>query len=182
MVQHGNIDRDLSLTVFFSQFTLQHYIPTLLAVHGLEDEAACEGWGIAAMDWSKGGPHPRSFQEDEITVQLISELRDVDLEEARKAQYNASDQFLPCLQTPSLEDWCARIVEPRSLGSFDPVVLSAPNKLVARKFPSSSADAVHRLFEQDCKEGPCLRGRSQPLMVEKLEGYETHTTPSKGDK
>lgn len=46
----------------------EHYIPTLLAVHGLEGEAECGSWGVAAQDWSKGGAHPKEYR-----CQLCSE-------------------------------------------------------------------------------------------------------------
>ena len=40
----------------------QHYLPTLLAVLGLEGEVACGAWrGPAFMEW-KGGAHPRAFK------------------------------------------------------------------------------------------------------------------------
>lgn len=40
---------------------LQHYLPTLLALRGLEEGCACEAWaGGAFMQW-KGGPHPTTF-------------------------------------------------------------------------------------------------------------------------
>ena len=40
----------------------EHYIPTLLAVLGLENETYCDGWGVAYTDWSAGGMHPKSFK------------------------------------------------------------------------------------------------------------------------
>lgn len=40
----------------------EHYFATLLAVLGREGETECAGWGVAAQDWSKGGPHPKSFE------------------------------------------------------------------------------------------------------------------------
>ena len=43
-------------------FSDEHYFPTLLAVLGREKETECEGWGVAAQDWSKGGAHPRAFK------------------------------------------------------------------------------------------------------------------------
>jgi hypothetical protein len=46
----------------------EHYIPTLLAVHGLEGEAECGSWGVAAQDWSQGGAHPKEYR-----CQLCSE-------------------------------------------------------------------------------------------------------------
>lgn len=41
--------------------TDEHYFATLLAVLGKEAETECGGWGVAAQDWSKGGPHPKAF-------------------------------------------------------------------------------------------------------------------------
>jgi hypothetical protein len=43
-------------------FSDEHYFPTLLAVLRRENETECEGWGVAAQDWSKGGAHPRAFK------------------------------------------------------------------------------------------------------------------------
>ena len=39
----------------------EHYFPTLLAHLGLENEAYCDGYGLAAVNWTAGGAHPRSF-------------------------------------------------------------------------------------------------------------------------
>jgi hypothetical protein len=42
---------------------VQHYLPTLLAVRGLEEECACEAWGGPAyMDWWGMKAHPRTFK------------------------------------------------------------------------------------------------------------------------
>jgi hypothetical protein len=41
---------------------LQHYIPTLLASKRLDSESYCHIDGIVAVDWSKGGPHPRTYK------------------------------------------------------------------------------------------------------------------------
>ena len=40
----------------------QHYLPTLFASLGLQQHENCNAWGIAAVDWSKGGAHPRSYR------------------------------------------------------------------------------------------------------------------------
>lgn len=42
--------------------TLQHYLATLFAVHGLQQNENCDAWGIAAVDWGNGGAHPRSYK------------------------------------------------------------------------------------------------------------------------
>ncbi|PRW05940.1 beta-1,6-N-acetylglucosaminyltransferase enzyme [Chlorella sorokiniana] len=54
----------------------EHYFATLLAVLGHEGETACGGWGVAAQDWSKGGPHPKSFTSQEVTQSLVHRMRD----------------------------------------------------------------------------------------------------------
>ena len=40
----------------------QHYIPTLLATHSLDQESSCHIDGVVAVDWSAGGPHPKSYK------------------------------------------------------------------------------------------------------------------------
>jgi hypothetical protein len=40
----------------------QHYIPTLLAVHGLDNETYCSIDGLVAADWSAGGAHPKAYK------------------------------------------------------------------------------------------------------------------------
>lgn len=41
---------------------LQHYIPTLLATKGRDNESYCHIDGIVAVDWSAGGPHPKAYK------------------------------------------------------------------------------------------------------------------------
>ena len=43
-------------------FPPQHYIPTLLATKGLDAESFCHIDGVAATDWSAGGPHPKNYK------------------------------------------------------------------------------------------------------------------------
>ena len=40
----------------------QRGIPTLLASKRLDSESYCHIDGIVAVDWSKGGPHPRTYK------------------------------------------------------------------------------------------------------------------------
>lgn len=40
----------------------EHYVPTLLASLGLENETYCRGWGLAYTDWSDNWIHPKSFK------------------------------------------------------------------------------------------------------------------------
>ena len=40
----------------------EHYIPTLLAALGLENETYCDGWGVAAADWTGLAAHPNTYE------------------------------------------------------------------------------------------------------------------------
>ncbi|KAL4439980.1 hypothetical protein ABPG75_002981 [Micractinium tetrahymenae] len=53
----------------------EHYIPTLLASLGLENETYCGGWGVAYTDWSTHDIHPRSFLPKEVTPHLLKQMR-----------------------------------------------------------------------------------------------------------
>ena len=45
----------------------EHYVPTLLAYLGKEQETDC--WGFMVnVDWSRGGAHPRTYAVEDIDV------------------------------------------------------------------------------------------------------------------
>ncbi len=51
----------------------EHYIPTLLAWKGLENETTCAG-GFAYVRFSVSGVHPRTFGPRDITPELFNQL------------------------------------------------------------------------------------------------------------
>ena len=56
-------------------FSDEHYISTLLAMHGLDHETDCLGVTMHA-DWAhKNGSHPRSYTAEQTTPGLINSLR-----------------------------------------------------------------------------------------------------------
>ncbi|KAI3432241.1 hypothetical protein D9Q98_003802 [Chlorella vulgaris] len=58
-------------------FPDEHYIPTLLAVHGLEEETDCQG-SLMDVDWSRvasTSPHPWEYQPNELSDRLFEALR-----------------------------------------------------------------------------------------------------------
>jgi hypothetical protein len=129
----------------------EHYIPTLMAVHELEDEMDCGSWGISALDWSKGGAHPKSFNDpQEITPQLIYSLRGgpEKAREAEKAQITAQKQFWPCERVPKKRGECREVPKPPK---FEPI--SGGPMLLARKFPAETAAAVASLMKQCSDSG-----------------------------
>lgn len=136
---------------------LQHYIPTLFAVKGLEDEMACSTWGVAAMDWSRGGAHPRSYRHEDVQPQLIRYIRDVkEQPAAAAAQMTAVKQFISADAILAGGRGCAE-VGPLAAGAGRFAAMPHTPKLTARKFPMATVDAVLRLF-RDCSNGLYLLG------------------------
>lgn len=53
-------------------YTDEHYIPTLLAIHGLTNETFPKVFGAAFADWSAGEPHPKEYSHaEEVTVDFF---------------------------------------------------------------------------------------------------------------
>ncbi|KAL5703122.1 hypothetical protein ACHQM5_028255 [Ranunculus cassubicifolius] len=50
----------------------EHYIPTLVNIMYPEKS---ENRGLTYVDWSRGGPHPRRFSENDVTVELLDRMR-----------------------------------------------------------------------------------------------------------
>eukprot|EP00210_Caulerpa_lentillifera_P002762 g2641.t1 len=70
----------------------EHYIPTTLAVYGLEDETDCSGHMTSAI-WSPGWSHPLTYKGESVTPNLIQKLRNIKLCDVPGAQASASAFF-----------------------------------------------------------------------------------------
>ncbi|GAB4813316.1 hypothetical protein N2152v2_000362 [Parachlorella kessleri] len=124
-------------------FSDEHYIPTLLAFHGLESECACEAWGGPAyMDWTGA---------EEIRADLFRTARGEGTWQncqAKVAQEEAAAMFVHVDEVlgTARTQVCAR------LQSQPPPAYSHPLPptcaLTARKFANDSATvrAVHALY------------------------------------
>ena len=125
----------------------EHYIPVLMAVHNVENEMDCSSWGISALDWSRGGAHPKSYDNPlEITQDLIYSLRgggEKGIVAADQAQKTAQKQFLPCGMVPKTLEECTKVIPPPEYE-----VLGGGPMLLARKFPAGSAVAVNLLLKE----------------------------------
>ena len=129
----------------------EHYIPVLMAVHNLEEEMDCSSWGISALDWSRGGAHPKSYDNPQkITPQLIYSLRGGadKAAAAEKAQIAAQKQFWPCDRVPKTVEECRLVPESPK---FQPI--SGGPMLLARKFPPGTVEAVALLMKQCSSSG-----------------------------
>lgn len=56
----------------------EHYIPTLLAFMGLDNETTCSG-GFAYVRYGHTGVHPRTFGPKDITADIFQRLEDEDI-------------------------------------------------------------------------------------------------------
>jgi Core-2/I-Branching enzyme len=52
-------------------YTDEHYIPTLFAMHNKTDETFEEVGSGTFADWSQGGPHPREYAKNDVSVELF---------------------------------------------------------------------------------------------------------------
>lgn len=117
----------------------ESYIPTLLAMHGLEAEAGCGSWGVAALDWGRGGAHPRTYQAGEVNEELFQKIREGQ-EGVREAQDSARRQLVDCHAAGAVADGASRAVpEP-----FLPMP-GSPH-LTARKFSAEVSAAALAVF------------------------------------
>lgn len=126
----------------------EHYLPTLMAVLKLEDEMACDSWGISAVNWEKGGAHPKTYFLHEINQELIHTLRsdaqhvDDVVQWAKKQFYDCSERLQPhSLCGKRLNNLLMTSSEGHGFENYFP-------KLTARKFDWHSVLLVeHLLFD-----------------------------------
>ncbi|KAK9842052.1 hypothetical protein WJX81_006318 [Elliptochloris bilobata] len=134
----------------------EHYVPTLLAVHGLDNQTDCLGV-MTHADWAWPSWSPKTYQTFEVTLPLIARLR------AKK--WYTPEPDAACDPGPSLASADAVFRRPgdaRNLAVRRPskragthrefVPLGPACSLFARKFDGKSIDAV-LWAAMDCEEG-----------------------------
>jgi hypothetical protein len=92
----------------------EHYVPTLLASLGLEDETYCRGWGLAYTDWSDNWIHPKSFKPRDVTPELLKKMR-WNCENMTSAVEDSRHMFLPLeplLAASSAQQACQALQAP----------------------------------------------------------------------
>ena len=58
----------------YTCYSDEHYIPTLLAYHGLANRTDCLGY-TTHVSWSWDGPHPVSYSPENVTAELFRGMR-----------------------------------------------------------------------------------------------------------
>jgi hypothetical protein len=69
--EHCRSGWDEDLKKWRDCYSDEHYVPTLLALHGKENETFKETGSVTYADWSKGGPHPREYFKEDVSVDLF---------------------------------------------------------------------------------------------------------------
>ncbi|KAI3427440.1 hypothetical protein D9Q98_010355 [Chlorella vulgaris] len=132
-------------------FPDEHYIPTLLAVHGLEGEAECGSWGVAAQDWSKGGAHPKEYSPDKVSPTLVHSVRDPARCNGSAAYEDAQRVFVGAAAVLGVDRQAAcKQVQAAASSSAYAHPLPGTCPLTARKFPADTVAAVQQLFDTAC--------------------------------
>lgn len=66
----------------------EHYLPTFVSIKFYEENS---NRSLTWVDWSKGGPHPTQFENDEVTPELLEKLRSYNT-----CTYNGDDETNVC--------------------------------------------------------------------------------------
>ncbi|KAK9823942.1 hypothetical protein WJX72_006544 [[Myrmecia] bisecta] len=120
----------------------EHYIPTLLAAKDRENETDCKGF-VMHVDWSRGGAHPRSYSEREISAARLRLLR----MPTDNCGYPAAIKTSEGLFVGPEEIDRQTCSDPH--GKYAQT-LGYQCPLFARKFPKETASAITALM-QDCR-------------------------------
>ncbi|EFN51060.1 hypothetical protein CHLNCDRAFT_141408 [Chlorella variabilis] len=148
-------------------FSDEHYIPTLLASKGLDEESFCHIDGVVATDWSAGGPHPKTYKSWETRPGLIRKAQGLDRGcNASAAIADAHRRYVP--KQAAFGASSSRLCD-TTLADLAAYAHALPGNcsLTARKaslaqqtgclFPKPTVRAVHRLFT-DCRSKLQLLG------------------------
>lgn len=147
-------------------FSDEHWIPTLLAVHGRQEECQCRNgsrgsWGISFTDWRQHLPHPRTFKPEQvkrIVWEHILRKNGDDCSGIGAVGFDGTRMF-----SRTLSDRACT-----SMPEYDATILEGCN-LTGRKFPSSTVSAVLGIV-RNCSNGMnmlggdpegCLRAQQQ---------------------
>jgi hypothetical protein len=178
-------DWDEALQRRYDCYSDEHYIPTLLAVKGLDNQTDCLGFYIN-VDWSAGGAHPRTYGVRDVRPSLFSTLR----EAWGDCDPNAAMALGRALFGPPATllgrggDGRAGVVVDDSCGgapaAWSGRLLPKACPLFARKFPVETAGAVAAALT-DCGSG-VVPGGNGGCVVGGWEAWEARERGKKAKK
>lgn len=134
----------------------EHYIPTLIAIHGLDNETDCRG-ELTDRDWSRvkaTDPHPYEYKPKDITTDLFIKLRHAggkqSCERSSLIQMTVAEQFRNISRVVGSKKGktvalCYSLNQ-NPTPSYVP--LSSVCPLLARKFSNSTHDLVESILSK----------------------------------
>jgi hypothetical protein len=131
----------------------EHYVPTLLAIHGLDNETDCHG-ELIDRDWSRvkpTDPHPYTYRSKDINKELFARLRHPEMPGCDRANLIQSTtkelftttQVVSKVWVKSKEHGLCSFMRKIRTPSFVPLASACP--LLARKFSSDASSNVLKL-------------------------------------
>ncbi|KAK9842061.1 hypothetical protein WJX81_006609 [Elliptochloris bilobata] len=135
---------DDELAGLYNCYSDEHQLAIVLALAGRQDETDCTG-RLSNVDWTPGGPHPKTFLPSEVTAARLRELRLPEQCDAAAAVTLAERLFVlagaPADRRPCDAEiaWSLRLLPP-----------DCP--LFARKFPANTSSQILSLLS-DCSSG-----------------------------
>ena len=143
-------DWDETLKRRYDCYSDEHYIPTLLASAGRDNETDCLGYYVN-VDWTKGGAHPRTYVVADVAPALFGSLREAwgDCDPAAATALGRALFGSPkaILGPRGDADGCSA-----APAAWSGHLLPRECPLFARKFPSETAPAVAAALT-DCGAG-----------------------------
>ena len=149
-------------------FSDEHYFATLLATFDKDSEGVCGSRGVSFTLWESKSAHPRAFNQDEITMDLIHKARDgmktvrgqpLPSCHWREAQLEAASLFISAhvaFDNDSIGDICESL---RAKKPDFTAKMPLTCFLTARKFGRDSVLKVRNLFLH-CDQDSGLISRS----------------------
>jgi Core-2/I-Branching enzyme len=156
-------DWDAALERQYVCFSDEHYIPTLLALKGWDNQTDCLGYTVA-VDWSQGGAHPKTYGAADITADTLASIRDSWGQCAAVAANAAAAALVvpPSSVTPAA---CATVAHAAGVTAANPMAAVWASRLTprecslfARKFPADTAAPLTAVL-RDCRVNaiqPCV--------------------------
>ena len=134
-------------------FSDEHYFATLLSTKGLEEETVPFFATNTMVDWSEGGPHPKSFGPKDISAEYIkNQLRSyhdcpISPEYQKSVQKNAKFSFIHIDSLDTFGTLEAMCDAGKSHGKSIPAVdLPAGCTSFARKFQQDTVEPIMTVF------------------------------------
>mmetsp|Transcript_11126 Transcript_11126/g.22233 ORF Transcript_11126/g.22233 Transcript_11126/m.22233 type:complete len:508 (-) Transcript_11126:140-1663(-) len=133
----------------------EHYIPTLLAIQGLDNETDCRG-ELTDRDWSRvkvTDPHPYEYKPADISTDLFMKLRHAEIESCERSsmiQMTVGEQFRNISKVVGSKKsktvaLCGSLNQ-NPTPSYVPLGSVCP--LLARKFSNSTHDLVESVLSK----------------------------------